>query len=130
MHGSDEFREAVLDLQKVGLDVQQCTYGFSLAHRDSAGTYDGECGPEHDFSVSLAITVNCPPVKWFFRFSVREMAEFLVASYAGVQNGRFPSLAAAMAHIDDAYDYDELWRRLKTAYPDWPPSKRPWWKFW
>lgn len=105
-------QDAVRDLCATGLHVEHRVYGFHLSHEDSAGTYDGECGLEHDGSISLSVRVNMPPVRWFFRYSAREMAEFIGSAYTKVRQGQFETLAAALEDADNNYDHEELSRRL------------------
>jgi hypothetical protein len=107
-------QDAVRDLRSAGLDAEIRAYGFCFSHRDSAGRYEGDCGGEHDWSVSLAVRVNRAPVRWYCRYSVREMAEFLASSYARVCEGRFESLAEAMEEADGDYDHKELEHRLQA----------------
>lgn len=118
-HASDYLvQHAVRELRAVGLDVEERAYGFHLSHQDSAGIYDGHCGSEHDWSISLAIFVNEPPNHWFFRYSVREMAQFIASSYAKMRQGEFESLLAAMQDANRKYDYEDLKRRLEQKAQD------------
>ena len=107
-------QDAVRDLRAAGLNVETKAYGIHLLHNDSAGTYEGECGIEHDWSISLALRVNGPPVRWYFRFSAREMAEFIASAFAKASEGQFESLAAALEDADRKYDHEELSRRLEA----------------
>lgn len=107
-------QDAVRDLHAVGLNVEIRAYGFHLAHHDSAGTYEGECGGEHDWSISLSLRVNTPPVRWFYRYSVREMAEFIEAAYHRVREGKSESLAVALEETNRDYDHESLSRRLEA----------------
>lgn len=114
-HASDYFmQDAVRDIRALGVDVEDRAYGFRLSHHDSTGIYHGECGGEHDGSVSLHLFGNQPYSRWYFRFSVREMAEFIASSCAKVSQGKFESLLTAMEDSDRDYDYQELPGRLEA----------------
>jgi hypothetical protein len=110
--------DAVRDLRAAGLDVELRAYGFHLLHEDTEGTYEGECGGEHDWSVSLSLRVDGPPVRWYFRYSIREMADFIGSAYAKVRERECESLGAALEYLDRNYDHEELSRRLEARRTD------------
>ncbi len=109
-----DVHDAIRDLRAAGLDVESRAYGFHLSHHDLAGAYEGECGSEHDWSIALSLRVHDAPVRWFFRYSLREMALFLMASYVQVCNGETVSLIDALEHADRDCDQQELEQRLRS----------------
>jgi hypothetical protein len=109
-HYRDE--DAVRDLCLAGMNAELRPYGFEVTHSDSAGQYEGECGGEHDLSVSFSLIVNGPPAKWFFRYSVHEMTQFLISSFQAYRQGQFDTFVQSLADVDDKYDYRGLEKRL------------------
>lgn len=71
---------AVFDLVQAGIRAQRRAYGFSVELNDRSGEFEGQCGFEHDGSISLSLIPKTPPVVWFFRSSIPSMAQLLIAA--------------------------------------------------
>jgi hypothetical protein len=121
MSQSDEHlqKPAIDRMRSAGLDVEEKAYGFRLVYRSPSTEYVGECGSEHNGSISIAINNGTPPNRWFFRFSMSEMADYLIAADEEAQSGNRDFLTTLEA-IDSRYDHDRLEQRLREAYPELP----------
>lgn len=106
------FRSTVHELHRVGFNVDNQPWGFKLYHQDAAGTYSGECRKELDVSISLAVVVDASPARWFFRYSIPEVADLLVSALADVRAGRFDSLIASLDAAESSYDRETLQQQL------------------
>jgi hypothetical protein len=112
-------KPAIDRMKAAGLDVEEKAYGFRLVHQSTTLEYVGECGGEHDGSISISISNGTPLVRWFFRFSMREMADYLIAADQITKSTR-GELLTIMEAIDSEYDHDRLEQRLREAHPELP----------
>jgi hypothetical protein len=103
-------------MRSASIPVQGQCYGFSIDHPElqEVRRHFGECGAEHDFSISLSLLVEeSPPNVWFFRFDVDEMVALLVEAYSRCStNPSRAEIVAAIRAVDSTYDHDHLEDRL------------------
>ena len=109
--------DAIRRLQESGVPVVERAYGFALEHPEWRETrrYFGECGCEHDGSISLVVHADeLPPIVRFFRFSFVEVADLVEAAYGRVPpDAASETIVAALRAVDATYDHDDLDRRLE-----------------
>ena len=109
MHGKlKDVPEAIRRLRAASIPVVERDYGFSLDHPEWNEHRHGfaQCGWEHDGSISLMVCVDeRPPVAWFFRSDVLEMADFIICAYrrshGTIESG---AIVAAMREEDSRYN--------------------------
>lgn len=111
----DRFRTAVHDLRRVGLNAEHKSWGFKLYHQDAAGSALAECREELDESISLELSINGMPPRWFFRRELSGIVDLLTLALAESRAGNAPSLAAAIDAAEAAFDRDEMLRKLYSG---------------
>lgn len=104
-------------LCKSKIPTVEKSYGFCITHHELDGCRENliECGLEHNGSISISVkTAESPPIKWFFRFDLSEMADFLIKSYedAGYNASR-SQIVESMLKVDLSYDYEYFDKRLE-----------------
>lgn len=107
-------RPAIDRMRSAGLEVEEKPYGFRLVYRSQSAEYVGECGYEYNGSISIAMNNGIPPNRWFFRFSMGEMADFIIATDEESKS-RNEDFLTVMEAIDSRYDHDGLELRLREA---------------
>jgi len=95
------FSNAITDLLIAGFQVKEEAFGFSVVLQDSDTTYRLECGYEHDGNISISIHSGMPPVRWFFRPTIREIVNLLIAANGLLKSG-------------EAYDWLNALERIET----------------
>ncbi len=118
-----DVKTAIKRILDVGLRVKERSYGFSIEKGHGEHTIFGQCGWEHDGSVSISFQSESGFGKrqpflghWFQRFSMAEMADFLIS--VDVQSRETgASWWSCIQLQDSAYDYDFLEIRLRKKYP-------------
>ena len=120
IHSDEHLQKPAIDrMRAAGLEVEEKAYGFRFVHQSPSAEYVGECGEEHNGSISISINDGVPPNRWFFRFSMGEMADYLISAYQLTKSMGGDFLKALEA-IDSKYDHDLLEQRLRQAYPELP----------
>lgn len=74
---------------------------------------------EHNGSISISINNGVPPKGWFFRFSMGEMADYLISA-SQLTKATGDDFLKVLEAIDSKYEHDLLEQRLRQAYPEIP----------
>ena len=109
---------AIKLLRSHHVPVVERAYGFALMSSEDGKDF-AHCGIDNDGSTSLSVDIgDSNPVRWFFRVSYLEMAEFLVKVYhatghvAEYETGlAIPSkkeLMSTMSILNEDYDESAL----------------------
>jgi hypothetical protein len=114
-------KPAIQRMRDAGLQVEETAYGFSITRNLGDNVITGECGGEHDGSVSISfgglLGEAARTAHWFFRYSMREMADFLIAADKQAQTAN-EGWWECIQKLDSAYDHQDLESRLRQKYPD------------
>jgi len=105
------FQKVVSHLRSHQVDAEVTDYGFRVWHAELKDHAFMECGMDNDSSISLSVKMDeSPPVIWFFRKDIMEMADLIVASYnnaCGPSSSR-AKITAALRERDNDYDDTDL----------------------
>ena len=84
----NNFDNAVIELNKAGIQAKRQAYGFSIILADGNVNLEIECGFEHDDNISISVSTGTPPVYWFFRPDIPSMSELLINAKKRITENR------------------------------------------
>lgn len=88
MNNQDNFDNAVIELNKAGIQAKRQAYGFSIALADGNVSLEIQCGFEHDDIISISVSTGTPPAYWFFRPDIPSMSELLINAKQRIEDNR------------------------------------------
>jgi len=84
----DNFDNAVIELNKAGIQAKRQAYGFSVTLADGNVSLEIQCGVEHDDNISISVSTGTPPVHWFFRPDILSISELLINAKKRIADNR------------------------------------------
>ena len=87
-NSQDNFDNAIIELNKAGIQAKRHAYGFSITLADGNASLEMQCGFEHDDNISISVSTGTPPVYWFFRPDIPSMSELLINAKKRIEDNR------------------------------------------
>ena len=98
------FDNAVIDLNKAGIQAKRQAFGFSAMLSDESGSLEVQCGFEHDNNISISVSTGAPPVYWFFRPDISAITELLINAQKRITSNRSKTWLDALQNENEQHD--------------------------
>jgi hypothetical protein len=100
----DNFDNAVIELNKAGIQAKRQAYGFSVTLSDERDNLEAQCGVEHNSNISISVSTGAPPVHWFFRSDISAITELLIHAQERITSNRSKTWLDALQNENEQYN--------------------------